>query len=92
MAAPDPLDGTPADVAERFDAYAAWLASTPEVPKTLLTASPHGLGSPALIDWAREHIAGLEIADLGEEVGHHAPEDAPEAIAEAVLKLLDRLG
>lgn len=87
-----PLDGTPVEVAERVEAYGRWLASTPEVPKTLLTASPHGLGSPAMIDWAREHIAGLEIASLGEEVGHHAPEDAPEAIAEAVSKLIGRLG
>lgn len=86
-----PLDGSPAEVAERFEAYGKWLTSTPEVPKTLLTASPHGLGSPAMIEWARENIAGLEIASLGEEVGHHAPEDAPEEIAAAVAKLLGHL-
>ncbi|WP_199037838.1 haloalkane dehalogenase [Glycomyces salinus] len=87
-----PLDGTPAEVAERFEVYVKWLVSTPEIPKTLLTASPHGLGSPEMIAWARENIAGLEIASLGEEVGHHAPEDAPEAIAEAVAKLIGRIG
>jgi haloalkane dehalogenase len=81
----------PAAVAERFEAYVDWMANTPEVPKVLLTASPYGLGSPAMIQWAREHVAGLEIAGIGEEVGHHAPEDAPEAIADAVLGLLRRL-
>ncbi|MDA1362865.1 haloalkane dehalogenase [Glycomyces luteolus] len=81
----------PAAVAERFDAYGTWLAATPEVPKLLLTASPYGLGSPEMIDWARAHVAGLEVSSIGEEVGHHAPEDAPEAITEAVLGLLDRL-
>ncbi|WP_026930033.1 haloalkane dehalogenase [Glycomyces tenuis] len=86
-----PLDGEPADVAERFEAYGEWMASTPEVPKLLLTASPQGLVSPAMIDWSREHIAGLEVASLGEEVGHHAPEDAPKAIGEAVAGLLERL-
>jgi haloalkane dehalogenase len=81
----------PAAVTERFEAYAAWMASTPEVPKLLLTASPYGLGSPAMIAWAREAVAGLEVASIGEEVGHHAPEDAPEAIAHAVLGLLARI-
>ncbi|WP_335992139.1 haloalkane dehalogenase [Glycomyces sp. MUSA5-2] len=81
----------PAAVAARFDAYGAWLASSPEVPKQLLTASPYGLGSPAMIEWAREHAAALEIRSIGETVGHHAPEDAPEAIADAVGDLLDRV-
>jgi haloalkane dehalogenase len=44
-----------------------------------------------LTDWAREHVAGLEVASVGEEVGHHAPEDAPERIGAAVTGLLDRL-
>jgi len=81
----------PAAVAERFDAYVAWMASTPEVPKVLLTTGPYGLGSPAMIEWAKGHVAGLEVSSIGEEVGHHAPEDAPVEIAAAVLGLLDRL-
>ena len=81
----------PAAVAERFEAYVQWMVSTPEVPKVLLTASPYGLGSPAMVEWAREHVAGLEVASIGEEVGHHAPEDAPGPIADAVSGLLARL-
>lgn len=81
----------PAAVAERFEAYGDWMARTPEVPKALLTASPYGLGSPAMIEWARKHVAGLEVSSIGEAVGHHAPEDAPEAIADAVLGLLARV-
>lgn len=81
----------PAAVAARFEAYVRWMVSTPEVPKLLLTASPHGLGSPAMTNWARERVAGLEVASIGEEVGHHAPEDAPDAIGAAVLDLLARL-
>lgn len=82
----------PAEVTARFEDYVRWMVSTPEVPKLLLTASPHGLGSPAMVEWAKARVAGLTVSSIGEEVGHHAPEDAPEAIAEAVLGLLSRLG
>lgn len=86
-----PLDGEPADVAERFTAYGEWMAATPEVPKLLLTTGlAQSLVSAAIVAWAKEHIAGLELADIG-MVGHHAPEDAPEAIGEAVAGLLERL-
>lgn len=81
----------PAAVAARFEAYVQWMTTTPEVPKLLLTASPYGLGSPAMVQWAKAHVAGLAVSSIGEEVGHHAPEDAPEMISEAVLGLLDRL-
>jgi haloalkane dehalogenase len=42
-----PLDGDPADVAERINAYGTWLAASPDVPKLLLTfdTSPRW-GSP----------------------------------------------
>jgi haloalkane dehalogenase len=57
----------------------------------LLTASAYGLGSPAMIDWARGHSRALEVRSIGENVGHHAPEDAPGPVAEAVSDLLERL-
>ncbi|THV42704.1 haloalkane dehalogenase [Glycomyces buryatensis] len=82
----------PASVVERFVAYVKWMTRTPEVPKLLLTASPYGLVSPAMVEWAQSHIAGLEVSSLGEQVGHHAPEDAPDEIGKAVLGLLEDLG
>ncbi len=82
-----PLDGEPKEVAERFEAYGKWMASTPEVPKILLTTAPPSVVPPPVVAWAREHVAGLRVEDLG-EVGHHAPEDAPEAIAAAIAGLV----
>ena len=86
-----PLDGDPADVTERTTAYGAWLAASPEVPKLLLTfdGSPTLLITPAMADWCRANIAGLEVEHLG-PAGHHATEDQPDAIAAAIARWLDR--
>ncbi|GAB3656830.1 haloalkane dehalogenase [Glycomyces tarimensis] len=86
-----PLDGEPTDVAARFTAFGEWMAATPEVPKLLLTTGlDRSLVSAGIVEWAREHVAGLELESIG-EVGHHAPEDAPEAIGKAVAALVERL-
>lgn len=48
-----PLDGEPADVVRRVEAYDTWLANSPEVPKLLLTFDP-GPGTmmgPEVIAW-----------------------------------------
>lgn len=85
-----PIDGEPADVAAIVARYDAWLASTPGLPKLLLTFdSPSPLGSPAVIAWARDHVAALEIVPLG-AAGHHAPEDRPHDIGRAIASWLDR--
>jgi haloalkane dehalogenase len=84
-----PLDGTPADVRDRFLAYDRWLAETPDVPKLLLTAEPGNLVPPAVAQWAREHVAALETEGIG-QAGHHAPEDQPDAIGRATARWLDR--
>jgi haloalkane dehalogenase len=92
-----PIEGEPADVAAVFARYDAWLGSSPAVPKLLLAfESPPGLqpsptGSPAMIDWARQHVSALEIQNLG-PAGHHAPEDLPGPIAQAVSAWLARHG
>ncbi|MGV9305588.1 haloalkane dehalogenase [Nonomuraea sp. NPDC003727] len=82
-----PLDGEPADVAERVTAYDAWLAASPEVPKLLLTfdSSPTLLITPEVAAWCKDNIAGLEIEHIGPS-GHHATEDQPEAIAAAITR------
>jgi hypothetical protein len=80
-----PLDGEPADVTARVEAYDEWLAHSPEVPKLLLTFSP-GPGTmlgPEMIAWCAANISRLDIVACG-PAGHHAPEDQPDAIAAAI--------
>ncbi len=86
-----PLDGEPAGVRDRFDAYDRWLADTPEVPKLLLTFEPGTLVFPAIVAWARAHVAGLEVENAG-PAGHQAPEDQPDAIGQAIARWLARHG
>jgi haloalkane dehalogenase len=92
-----PIEGEPADVQAAVERYDAWLAASPDVPKLLLHfESPEGLqpsptGSPATLAWARSHVASLEVVELG-PAGHHAPEDRPREIAEAIVTWLRRLG
>ncbi|MFC5663888.1 haloalkane dehalogenase [Kitasatospora misakiensis] len=84
-----PIDGDPAEVVARVDAYGGWLAGTPEVPKLLLTfdSSPTLLVGEAMVAWAREHIAALTVEHCG-PAGHHAPEDQPAAIGRAIADWL----
>ncbi len=89
-----PVEGEPADVQAIVTRYDAWLATSP-VPKLLLGFErPPGLqpsptGSPAMIAWAREHAAAVEVAELP-PAGHHAPEDVPHEISQAIVEWLDR--
>ncbi|MBE1565166.1 hypothetical protein [Nonomuraea africana] len=72
-------------MAERVAAYDTWLATSPEVPKLLLTfdSSPTLLITPEVAAWCKDHIAALQIEHVGPS-GHHATEDQPEAIAAAI--------
>lgn len=86
-----PLDGEPADVAVRFEAFGHWLAESHDVPKLLLTfeGSPTLLIGPEMTAWCADHVAALEIEHCG-PAGHVAAEDQPEAIASALAKWLQR--
>lgn len=85
-----PIDGEPADVAAVVDENARWLASSPSTPKLLLTFDGKALSnSPAVVAWAQRTMEKLEVVPLG-AAGHHAPEDAPEAIGGAIVAWLDR--
>jgi haloalkane dehalogenase len=84
-----PLDGEPADVRDRFLAFGDWLTTSADVPKLLLTVEPGQLVGPAMVEWAREHVAALEVESVG-PAGHHAPEDQPHRIGEAVAAWLAR--
>ncbi|MEW2417560.1 haloalkane dehalogenase [Streptomyces sp. NPDC046866] len=80
-----PLGGEPADVVARVEAYDAWLAASPEVPKLLLTfdGSPALMVGPALTAWCEENVSALETEYCG-QAAHLCPEDRPREIAAAV--------
>lgn len=85
------IDGEPADVVGRVDAYDAWLATSDDVPKLLLTfdGSPTLMIDAAMTAWCAANIAGLEIVPCG-TASHFAPEDQPEVIAWSIAAWLDR--
>ncbi|WP_413990530.1 haloalkane dehalogenase [Labrys okinawensis] len=87
-----PIEGEPADVVARIEAYDAWLSRSIDVPKLLLTFE--GPPETLLIGedmtaWCAANIAALEIENCG-PARHVAPEDQPEAIATALARWLDR--
>lgn len=85
-----PIDGEPADTHERVLAYGRWMTATPEVPKLLMTVEPGvGMGSPEMAAWASQTFASLEVQPVG-PAGHHAPEDQPDAIGEAIAGWMRR--
>jgi haloalkane dehalogenase len=86
-----PIDGDPADVTARIDAYGTWLAGSQGIPKLLLTfdSSPTLGITPELAAWCKDNIAALQIEHCG-SAGHHATEDQPEAIAAAIAAWLDQ--
>ncbi|GAA2823988.1 haloalkane dehalogenase [Nonomuraea rubra] len=81
-----PLDGEPADVVERIEAFGRWLATSPEVPKLLIgfRPGPGSMWTPETIEWCRATIASLEVVEREEVAGHHTPEDHPKVIAAAI--------
>ncbi|WP_327290255.1 haloalkane dehalogenase [Streptomyces sp. NBC_01198] len=88
-----PVDGDPAELIPRIEAYGTWLGASPEVPKLLLTftGSPTLLTGPALTDWCAGHISALTTVPCG-PAGHHAAEDRPAEIAKAIAEWLDTHG
>jgi len=83
-----PLGGEPASVVARIEAFGRWLASTPAVPKLLITFEP-GFGTmltPSMIDWCAREFAALEVVHHPVVAGHHTPEDQPELIAKTLAR------
>jgi haloalkane dehalogenase len=86
-----PIDGEPTDIMAIVTRNGEWLANTPEVPKLLLTFDGKGMSNaPAVVEWARSAIPNLDIVPLG-AAGHHAPEDAPREIGDAISAWLTQL-
>jgi haloalkane dehalogenase len=89
-----PIEGSPADVVARVEAYDRWLESSPDVPKLLLTfdgPTETLMIGPALTAWCKDNIAALEVERLG-PAAHIVQEDQPEAIGNAVAAWSDRHG
>ncbi|MEV4054646.1 alpha/beta fold hydrolase [Amycolatopsis sp. NPDC049688] len=85
-----PLGGEPPEVVARIEASGRWLASSPEVPKLLVTFEPgfDTMLTPSMIDWCAAEFASLEVVRRPEKAGHHTPEEQPEALAEALANWL----
>jgi len=81
----------PTELVERLERAGSWLAASVDVPKLLLTfeGSPTLLIDERAITWAREHLASVEVENLG-PAGHHATEDRPTEIGRAIDSWLDR--
>ena len=62
-----PLGGEPAELVARIEAYDAWLADSPDVPKLLMTfeGSPTRLIGPPLAAWCAADMAALESVHCG---------------------------
>jgi haloalkane dehalogenase len=89
-----PIEGEPADLVARIEAYDAWLAASPDVPKLLLTfdgSEDTLMIGRELADWCATHMAGLEIVGCG-PAAHIVQEDRPQAIGDAISAWLDRHG
>ena len=86
-----PIDGTPSDVVRRVETYDAWLESSTEVPKLLLTFDPGAIMSPSTIKWCQDHIAALEVEHIGPGI-HFVQEDNGPAIGAAIARWRTRRG
>lgn len=88
-----PLDGEPADVTARVEAYGGFLADSPEVPKLLLVfdGSPTLMIGPREVAWCERNVSALEGEYCG-TAAHLCPEDRPEEIAAAVTAWAARHG
>lgn len=87
-----PIEGEPADVVARIEAYDLWLAESLDVPKLLLTfdGPPETLLiGEAMTAWCRANVANLEIENCG-PARHNAPEDQPKVITATISGWLAR--
>ena len=79
-----PIKGEgPEDVVDAVETFDAWLASSTDVPKLLLTFEPGVSINEPITRWCRENIASLEIVAAGTGL-HYVQEDQPETIVRFV--------
>lgn len=85
-----PLGGAPPEVVARIKAFDDWLASTPSIPKLLITfdPGPDTMLTPPTIEWMTSNFASLEVVHHPVTAGHHTPEDQPALIASTLTSWL----
>lgn len=85
-----PIDGEPADMLAVIEDNARWVEHSPRVPKLLLTFETAPLSrGPRIAAWTASPPPGLTVLECG-VAGHHAPEDRPLEIAQAIRELSKR--
>ncbi len=84
-----PVDGDPVTTVNFLAKSYDWLRDS-DAPKLLLTFEPGFLLTPAILEWARSNIRNLEVEPAGSGI-HFVQEEAPEEIAEALLRWLSRI-
>lgn len=84
-----PIDGEPADVVARVEAYDRWLGESSSVPKLLLTFDPGAIMTPPVVQWCRGQLADLEVEHVGPGI-HFVQEDSGPAIGAAVAAWIRR--
>jgi haloalkane dehalogenase len=77
-----PIDGEPADVVERVNAYNAWLMGS-TLPKLHIYASPGAINPPEVIEFLSQTLHNYETVYVGQGL-HFIQEDHPEAIGRAI--------
>jgi haloalkane dehalogenase len=84
-----PMEGEPADVVARVEAYGEWLVASADVPKLLLTFDPGGVMTEPVVAWCREHVAALGVEPVGPGI-HYVQEDHGPAIGRAIAAWMRR--
>ncbi|MEZ4728473.1 MAG: haloalkane dehalogenase [Caldilineaceae bacterium] len=84
-----PINGEPADVVERVNAYNEWLLTSP-VPKLHLYVAPGTLNPPAVIPFLQENMTNYEAIYVGQGL-HFIQEDHPAIIGRNLANWVRRI-
>ena len=84
-----PIDGEPADVVGRVNAYNEWLM-TSDLPKLHVYVSPGALNPPEMVAFLSQQLINYETVFVGQGL-HFIQEDHPEAIGRAISDWYRRL-
>ncbi|MEM9195034.1 MAG: haloalkane dehalogenase [Myxococcota bacterium] len=85
-----PIDGEPAEMVTRVEAYNTWLRGS-TIPKLGLSADPGFILPPMAFDFLQASWTNLTVVDIGPGL-HFVQERQPEAIANALLQWLSEIG